>query len=299
MTIGVPRALLYYRYGCLWETFFRGLGCEVLCSEPTNGRTLRDGIRFSIDEACVSSKIYMGHVFELIGKCDLILVPRYACLNPGEEVCVKFNALYDIVRNTFPDARLLSYNIDVRKGDDERKGFLGMGRALGKSRAETLRAYESARAARERMVAEQAEAQRRVLDEDAFKVLVVTHPYNIHDPLLGGPVIKAIEDLGARPVFADMLGNVGCAEASRDISEHLYWTLSKELVGAIGLCGSRVDGILLLTAFPCGPDSLVNELIMRKIKNVPVAHIVLDELSGEAGLVTRIESFLDIIAARR
>ena len=29
---------------------------------------------------------------------------------------------------------------------------------------------------------------------------------------------------------------------------------------------NSVDGILLLTTFPCGPDSLVNEMIISKIK---------------------------------
>lgn len=300
MTIGIPRALLYYKYGCLWETFFRNLGCEILYSRPTNGQTLQDGIRFSIDEACIPSKIYMGHVYGLIGKCDYILVPRIEHTGPREEVCVKFNAMYDIVRNTFPEARLLCYNINVNKGDDERKSFMDMGKFLNKRRAETVFSYERAKAAQRLMDNEQAKIQNRILDErEAFKILIVTHPYNIHDPLLGYPVIKAIEELGGAPVFADRLSKSACMEKTAEISEHLYWTYSKELVGAVSLCRRQVDGILLLTAFPCGPDSLVNELLVRKIKDVPVAHIVLDEPGGEAGLATRIESFMDIIASRR
>ncbi len=30
MKIGIPRALLYYRYHVLWETFFRELGSETV-----------------------------------------------------------------------------------------------------------------------------------------------------------------------------------------------------------------------------------------------------------------------------
>ena len=60
-----------------------------------------------------------------------------------------------------------------------------------------------------------------------------------------------------------------------------------------------VDGIIFLTTFPCGPDSLVNELMIRKIKELPVTNILIDELNVQTGIETRIESFIDIIKERR
>ena len=56
-----------------------------------------------------------------------------------------------------------------------------------------------------------------------------------------------------------------------------------------------MDGIILLSAFPCGPDSMVNELIARRVKRVPMLNLVLDSQSGTAGIETRLESFIDII----
>lgn len=47
------------------------------------------------------------------------------------------------------------------------------------------------------------------------------------------------------------------------------------------------------------PDSLVNELCLRKIKDIPMLNIVIDEHQGEAGLQTRIESFIDVIKAKK
>ena len=58
----------------------------------------------------------MGHVEYLIDKCDYILIPRIACLNKHEKLCTNFNALYDLVRNTFKK-RIVHYNIDVDKKD--------------------------------------------------------------------------------------------------------------------------------------------------------------------------------------
>ena len=50
-----------------------------------------------------------------------------------------------------------------------------------------------------------------------------------------------------------------------------------------------------MTSFPCGPDSLINELLIRKIKDIPIINIIVDEQTSEAGLHTRLESFVDII----
>ena len=40
---------------------------------------------------------------------------------------------------------------------------------------------------------------------------------------------------------------------------------------------------------------MTNELLVRRIKGMPVLPLVLDTQSGMAGIETRIESFLDII----
>lgn len=50
----------------------------------------------------------------------------------------------------------------------------------------------------------------------------------------------------------------------------------------------------MLSSFPCGPDSLVNELIIRKIK-LPIINLVIDDTNSFTGIETRLESFLDII----
>ena len=76
MTIGLPRAMLYYRCRALWHTFFEELGAEVVVSSPTDREILDQGTALAIDESCLSLKIYLGHVRALIGRCDYILVPR-------------------------------------------------------------------------------------------------------------------------------------------------------------------------------------------------------------------------------
>ena len=40
---------------------------------------------------------------------------------------------------------------------------------------------------------------------------------------------------------------------------------------------------------------MVNELISRRVRDVPMLNLVLDSQSGTAGVETRLESFVDII----
>ena len=84
-------------------------------------------------------------------------------------------------------------------------------------------------------------------------------------------------------------------KACAKFSPTCRWIVSEEIVGGVLHWKEKADGIILVSAFPCGPDSMTNELLIRRIKGIPVLPLVLDTQSGMAGIETRIESFLDII----
>ena len=299
MTIGIPKALLYYRYNHLWTTFFTELGCEVVTSPDTCQAMLAEGVARSVGECCLPVKLFMGHVASLLGRCDRILVPRFETLEKNEEFCVRFWGLPDVVRSTFPDAPLISYNLQGHKWDSERRGFLQMGAQLGKSAAQTQRAYYLAVREQERQDSLSEQRQRALFASCAPRVLLVSQPYLIHDAYVGAPLVRMLGEQGGVPVFSDRCDRRACRVSAASLSADLYWTMNKEAIGAIPLVQKDVDGVLLISAFPCGTDSLVNELVLRRVRDVPVAQIVLDEQQGEAGLQTRIECFIDMIYERK
>lgn len=299
MTIGLPKAMLYYRYQVLWETFFSRLGCRTVVSEESNKKILEDGICFSIDENCLPAKIHMGHVRSLIGRCDYILVPRVVSYGKSNDVCVKFNAAYDIVRNTFAEAPLLHYNIDLPRGAGEQRAFIKMGRTLGFGGLQSWLAYRAARAAQTLFDRQRCDRQEKLLKDAGHpRILIVSHPYNCYDRLIGYPVERCIRALGGVAVYADAVDRRRCLKKARELSPSLYWRYNRELIGAVGLLEDEVDGMVFLTAFPCGPDSLVNEVMLRRPARKPAIQILMDELQGGAGLQTRLESFLDILSMR-
>ena len=112
--IGLPRAMLYYRYRVLWRTFFAELDMETVVSAPTDREILEQGTALAIDEACLSLKIYLGHAAALMGKCDYILAPRVSSLGRHRSFCTRFESMPDLVRNVFRASgqKLLTYEVD-------------------------------------------------------------------------------------------------------------------------------------------------------------------------------------------
>ncbi|MDR1630172.1 MAG: acyl-CoA dehydratase activase-related protein [Oscillospiraceae bacterium] len=298
MIIGIPKGLLYYRYEALWRSFFHTLKIETLVSQNTDYGLMAEGIRNTADESCLPAKIYLGHVRSLAGKCDYILVPRFDGTGKNEKLCERFFGMYDTVKNTFPGVRLLDYNLSSKGLHSEARGFVEMGARLGKHPFVSLFAYNQAKKTQKEQQAAQVRRQKKRLAAEGAKILLVSQPYVIHDTQLGKPLLQILKDLNITPVFSDDCDAAECVKASRKISKQLYWSMNKESIGSIPLLQNQVDGVILLTAYPCGTDSLVNEMVMRKVRDIPVIQILLDEQQGEAGLQTRLESFADIIAKR-
>lgn len=299
MKIGIPRAFLYYRYGRLWQTFFQELGCDVVVSGTTDRTILERGVRLSESENCLPMKLFLGHVQSLLNCCDAILVPRFQGAVGSEEFCVRFLGLYDIVRHTFPQAKLLTYQVKGNGTRFELPGFLSMGHHLGKSPERCLAAYRRARQMQQRQDAFCLARQQQLCNRPGLKILVAAQPYLSHDPYIGEPVCRMIREQNAAVLFSDYCERGSCLQKSKAISTELYWMMNKEILGAIELYRKQVDGVILLTAFPCGTDSLVNELVIRRVHDLPVIQLFLDEQQSDAGLQTRIESFLDILSERK
>ena len=297
ITIGLPRALLYYRYYALWRTFFQELGMEVAVSAPTDRDILDRGAALAIDEACLSLKIYLGHVAALVGKCDYILVPRVSSFGRHRNMCTRFEALPDLVRNVFRDSgqQFLSYEVDELFKKDEPGAFLELGRSLGHPAKAVKRAYKQAKKAELAHHKARVQKQELLFKREGIKVLIAAHSYVAEDPYMGRSVTDYLKQVGVIPLRADLVDREAASKRSRELSPTCKWEISREILGGIAMHQGDVDGIILLSAFPCGPDAMVNELITRRVKGVPILNLVLDSQSGTAGVETRLESFIDII----
>ena len=87
--------------------------------------------------------------------------------------------------------------------------------------------------------------------------------------------------------------------ATAELAGRAYWTYEEEVVGAGEYyLGSGADGIIGIMTFGCGPDSLMMDMIHRQAnrqKTIPFMCLTLEEHTSEAGVITRLEAFLDMI----
>ena len=308
-TVGIPRALLYWRYGTFWETFFQALGCEVVLSEPTDRAIVARGEALSIDECCLASKVYMGHVENLRGRCDAVFVPAYANLGSCRSFCTKFQALPDLVDNTFHhELPLVTCFIEVKIAErGVAEAFEVLAQRFGANAKLARRAVKAAQAAQDAadsaaMLAQdmalagaKSSAEPQPHQTNAPRILVVAHPYITHDPYLGAPVLDALRENGAQVFLAESYDREAAYKGSESFSKTMPWQVNRELVGALLQLRNQVDGAVLVSAFPCGPDSMTNDAIMRCVTGLPILNLTIDAQSGTAGLETRVESFVDIL----
>ena len=297
ITVGIPRALLYHRYGAMWETYFQTLGVKTLLSPVTSRETVEVGSALAIDETCLSAKIYLGHVQTLVGQCDQIFIPRYSNTGRHEIFCARFEAMYDQARSLFRDSgqRFISCNVDVMEDSYEAKAYEELGKALGFTSKAAKQAYTVALREQQKAWKAAVAAQELLYRKDGLKILVAGHGYIVADSYIGKPVMDGLRNLGAVPLRADITDRDAALRDSAKYSPTLRWVVNRELMGGILRHMEQVDGIILLSAFPCGPDAMVNELLTRRLNSVPILNLVLDEQTGTAGIETRLESFVDII----
>ncbi len=316
LQIGVPRALLYYKYFPLWKTFLEELGAEVVVSPPTNKHILNLGTEFAENEACLPVKVFYGHVLALKDKVDALFVPRIVSVEDKAYTCPKLLALPDLVRaidDDLPPVLGTTFNLRLgwRKfisslyefGSYFTRDFCRISRAflIGLSRQS---AFE--KRLREGVLLPEAlggEKTETIVNND-LTIGVAGHSYNIFDSYVSLNLIERLQKQNVRILTPEMVSPSVIEQTISGLPKSVFWTYEKEVIGSIfhWLKTDQVDGVIYLLSFACGPDSLIQVLIeqeARKISSVPLMSIVIDEHSGEAGLITRLEAFLDMIKMKQ
>ncbi|MDP2936085.1 MAG: acyl-CoA dehydratase activase-related protein [Dehalococcoidia bacterium] len=317
LRIGIPRGLLYYQYYPLWSTFFQEMGMEVVTSNPTSKAIMAAGSARMVAETCLPVKVYCGHVIELVGKCDYLFIPAIRSIQKNVYNCSKFLGLPDLIKAVVPKCPpIIDVDIDVSKGKVSlHPSSYEIGRWIKprpKREKEAAKlAWEShlayIKAMESEMVSplEYLSGQKPSLasqGNEHFTVALIGHPYNIYDEFITHRIIHRLNTLGARVVLPEMAGRDLLAAGVVKVVGRPYWTYEDEIVGAGGhYLDADVDGVVAIVSFGCGPDSTMIDVVQRYARRPgarPLLTLTIDEHTGEAGMVTRLEAFLDMVARK-
>ncbi|MCU0578913.1 MAG: hypothetical protein MUF69_05130, partial [Desulfobacterota bacterium] len=79
-----------------------------------------------------------------------------------------------------------------------------------------------------------------------------------------------------------------------------YWRFGQKILGAADVLRQHENlyGIYI-TNFSCGPDSFILHFFRHSLAGKPYLEIEIDEHSADAGVVTRLEAFLDSLKNSR
>jgi len=317
MRVGIPRGLFFHYYYPLWKTFFEDLGAEVITSLPTNRQTIEMGISSAVDEACFPIKVYYGHVRELcLGSLDYIFIPRLVSVETRSYICPKFMGLPDMIKACLPDLPpVIDMTVDVSKNDRmmvkeiARVGGLFCSRTkiimeaykhgqneLRKCRRFCIDQYNMSEAIR----IWEGEQIPQPGDGD-LNIGVLGHGYSVYDSKISMNLIERLRTMGCRVQVVETLDRGAIENCAATIPKRVFWTLGRKNVGAALYMEEQrgIDGIIYMACFGCGPDSMIGEIIERKVKSKPFMLLTIDEHTGEAGMVTRLEAFCDMLRRRR
>ena len=282
--VGLPRALFHDLQPGLWEAFFAGLGVPVVLSAPTTRATLERAELISETEHCLPVKLLDAHLEDLAGRVDRVFVPRILSLRRGFISCPKLAALPDAVRAQFRGRfEVVTADVDENRRPLART-LVELGRQLGFGPAETAAAVAVAPKAG---AAQEPPADRR-------RYLLIGHPYNLADAYLADPIVRKLEELGAA---VERLP----AEPPRGAPAPLRWDTSAHMLEALrALDPARCAGVIQLTSFNCGCDSMAGPYYRETLKaaGIPFMALTLDSHTALAGLDTRLEAFVESIAGR-
>lgn len=315
--VGIPSALLFYDYYPLWITFFEELGADVIVSKNTNKEIVDMGIKNTVDEACLPVKVFHGHVLDLKNKVDLIFIPRITSVSKYEYICPKFCGLPEMIKYSIKDLpEIIDTNIDFRKSKKNlNRTVMEIGGYITKDVKKIKNAFEIAMKeySRYKDLIKKGFLPIDTLKKDIYskgdffrgkaKVLLLGHPYNIYDPHISMDLVEKLRKHNLTVVTCESFCEEAMNEKAATLDKKMFWSFGRKILGTVlsAIKNDEICGIIYLSSFGCGLDSVIGDIAERRIRrdsNKPFTLLTIDEHTGEAGVDTRIEAFVDMIKWR-
>ncbi len=321
--VGIPRAMSFYNNYPFYYGFFTDLGIKIVLSDVTTKQTMSSGSALVVTETCLPIKVYIGHILNLLDKgVDKIFVPSIQSIAPKIYNCSKIRGLPDLVRNVVKrDFTMVEATLDKsEKGHGLYEFLAEMAAPFGitdekiikKASKAGWRCYNNfhimSKSGMSYKKALNYALQGKVFIENQTKeypisIALVSHGYNIYDDRTCMKIFDKLEAMDVKVYTSLQLSNEQLDDGITSLGNEQYWANEYDMTGSAGhyLKDNKVDGIITLTAFGCGPDSLMVERITRRAKrfNKPLLNLTIDEHTGEAGFITRLEAFVDMLFRKK
>ncbi|NOY68952.1 MAG: activase [Deltaproteobacteria bacterium] len=310
----INRSFLVNTYYPLYSTFFTELGYDIILPDaPSQEGIDRRGAAF-----CYPAELAHGFFYSLIESSDqrdFIFLPHFKTIpsSNGEasaQLCPFVQGETFYLQTTFRDrieklkakgTQILTPLLDFRQGlETAINEFVEIAAKMGEAKKKAVVAFKKAVATQNACFAEMRQTGKRVMaelesDPDRTAVVVFARSYNgyVEEANMGIP--HKLVSRGVQVIPIDFL-SVG---EERD-KKHMYWGMGQLIMKAARFVEKHPQLFgTYITNFSCGPDSFLIGYFRSIMGKKPSLTLELDSHSADAGLETRIEAYLDIVAAYR
>ena len=308
-TVGIPRALMvYYQQFPFWRTFFEEIGFTVVVSRESDKALVNQSIETMTTETCLPVELMHGHVIDLVEKgVDYIFLP-FIVNGKQKEGNKTFNCNCPWIQTyPFMVRAALRGKVDESKLLIPTLHFRFFERALLKEMTEyfsekfgikkedikkAVYKADKVQTTFEKQLVEYGKEVLNSIPKNCRPVVLLGRPYNGADPHLNLGLIEKLINQNVMPIPLDML----------DLSPYnifanyrnMYWPNGQKVIAAAQLVAKNENlHAVYLSNFRCGPDSFIWHYVTEELKGKPFLHLEVDEHSADAGMITRIEAFLD------
>lgn len=304
----IPRALYTFERFPYWNAFFRALGFGVRLTGETTRRIAQEGVEASVAEPCFPIQVAHGHIRSALDMpdADFVFIPNMVNAEAADPRVQSFfcpwgMTLPFVARSaaSFEEqaGRIINPVIRYRGGSDALVESLHKSlRRYGARRGEVAGALVAAESAQQAFVDRIRQAG---LDAAGIlrgtgdaAVLLVGRPYNLYDSVVNIDLPRKIRDLyGVNVLPLEFLASDG--NEVEAINSNMFWSYGRRILQT-AMEASRQTNLHLVyvTNFKCGPDSYIKHFV-RDAFGRPFLTLSFDGHANDAGMLTRVEAFLD------
>ncbi len=308
-TVGIPLALSNYQLLPFWGTFFDELGFEPIVSSPSTKNLIRKGVEAVLSQPCFPVKVAHGHVLDLLEKkVDYLWLPSIVSMEREEpeinnQLCPYVQTIPYQVQVAID---IESYNVKllkpyVRFQEGKRqliKCLLPLCDELNITKQQIKHAVEQAYKAQREFESACINRGKEILNSlspNDRAIVLVSRPYNGCDPGVSLDTPGKLRKLGMLTIPMDFLDLSSVSSQVRyQAKDGMYWKYGQRIIKAAKIIRNdpRLYAIYL-SNFSCGPDSFITTFFKDIMNPKPALLLEIDEHSADAGVVTRLEAFLE------
>jgi predicted nucleotide-binding protein (sugar kinase/HSP70/actin superfamily) len=171
-----------------------------------------------------------------------------------------------------------------------------MGWKLGLRKSQIKKAVERGLEAQAGFVKQMQQRGKQILDDQRSEeplVVVTGRPYNLYDNRVNLRLGENLAKTGVKAIPMDFV-DVSAVDLSDFPS--MYWGLGAQILRTAKFVRQNPNFFgLHLTNFECGPDSFIEHFFKHVMGEKAYLILELDEHSGVAGVMTRLEAYKNVI----